>query len=112
MYELFVRANETVRYIRVSVYRNNSLYPCMRIDERSVTSRDHGIKISASQQSFLTERAICIVKRLKKSMGYTALFLSAIVPCHKSIFSFFFPAIFVGPRFVEIQKFLYHGIET
>ena len=30
----------------------------------------HGSKISGSQQSFLTEMAICIVERWKKSMGY------------------------------------------
>ena len=78
-----------------------------------MTSRYHRIKISASQQSFLTERAICIVERLKKSMGHVALFLSAIVQCHKSISSSsFFRAIFAGPRFVEIQKFFYHGRET
>ena len=37
--------------------------------ERSVTSCDHGSKISRSQQSFLTEMAIGIVERWKKSMG-------------------------------------------
>ena len=30
----------------------------------------HGSKISGSQQSFLTEMAICIVERWKKSMGH------------------------------------------
>ena len=53
-----------------------------------MTSRYHGFNTSSSQQSFLTERAICILER------------------------FFFPDIFVGPRFVEIQKFFYHGIES
>ena len=37
---------------------------------RSLTSRYHGRKISRSQQFFLTETAICIVERWKKSMGY------------------------------------------
>ena len=38
--------------------------------ERSATSRCHGGKIAQSQQPFLTETVICIVKRWKKSMGY------------------------------------------
>ena len=46
--------------------------------ERSVTSRYHGSKISRSQQSFLTETAICIVERGTKRMGYS-LFLSPIM---------------------------------
>ena len=37
---------------------------------RSLTSRYYGSKISRSQQFFLTETAICIVERRKKSMGY------------------------------------------
>ena len=36
----------------------------------SVMSHYHGSKISGSQQSFLTDTAICIVKPWKKSMGY------------------------------------------
>ena len=32
---------------------------------RSVTSRYHGSQISGSQQSFLTETAICIIERLR-----------------------------------------------
>ena len=40
------------------------------IKRRSVTSRYHGGKISRSQQSFLTETAICVVERRKKSLGY------------------------------------------
>ena len=39
------------------------------IERRGVTSCDHGSKISRSQQSFLTEMAIGIVERWKKSMG-------------------------------------------
>ena len=46
--------------------------------ERSVTSHYHGSTTSASEQSFLTEIAISIVKQWKKSMGYRFV-LSAIV---------------------------------
>ena len=38
--------------------------------EKSITSRYHGIKISGSQKSFLTESAIFIVEQQKESMGY------------------------------------------
>ena len=41
-----------------------------------MTSRYHGSKISESQQSFLTETAICIVKRWIKSTGYSFIFMS------------------------------------
>ena len=41
-----------------------------RIERRSTMSCHHGSKISGSEQSFLTETAICIVERWKKSMGY------------------------------------------
>ena len=40
------------------------------IERRSVTSRSHGNQISGSQQSFLTETAIGIVERWKKTLGY------------------------------------------
>ena len=40
------------------------------IERRSVTSRLHSGKLSGTQKSFLTEMAICIVERWKKSMGY------------------------------------------
>ena len=74
------------------------------IERRSVTSCDHGSKISRTQQSFLTEMAIGNVERWKKSMG------SRFVPecnhaqeqSHTSLFfRFFFAAIFAGP--------CYHG---
>ena len=52
-----------------------------KLERRSVTAHYHGGKISGSQQSFLTEAAIRIVERWKKSVGY---------------------------RF-EIQKLCYHG---
>ena len=70
---------------------------------RSLTSRYHGRKISRSQQFFLTETAICIVERWKKSM-VTVLFLSAIMH-RKVIHVIFFSAILAGPRFVEDPKF-------
>ena len=52
--------------------------------ERSVTSRYHGGKISGSQQTFLTEMAICIVERWKKSTSYR------FVPEWTVLFIFFF----------------------
>ena len=50
-----------------------------RIERRSTMSCHHGSKISGSEQSFLTETAICIVERSWKSMGYNLL-VSAIMP--------------------------------
>ena len=41
-----------------------------RIERRNTMSCYHGTKISWSQQSFLTETAICIVERCKKNMDY------------------------------------------
>ena len=35
-----------------------------------MTSGYHGSKFSGSQRSFLTETAICIVERWRKSIGY------------------------------------------
>ena len=65
------------------------------------------------KKTFLTEMAICIVERWKKSKGYL-LFLSAIM--HSKVmhvhFFVFFPAIFAGLRFVVIRKFCYHGHVT
>ena len=40
------------------------------MEMRSVTSHYHSRKRSGTQQSFLTEIAICIVERWKKSMVY------------------------------------------
>ena len=79
-----------------------------------MTSRYHGSKISGSQQSVMTETAICVVGRWKETMGYH------FVPecnhtqksCMPNCFVFFFPAIFARPRLVEIQKFYYHGNVT
>ena len=64
----------------------------------------HGSKISGSEQSFLTETAICIVERCKISMDYCFVF-----DCNHERkvmnlnFFVFLSAIFAGPRFVEIQ---------
>ena len=44
-----------------------------------MTSGYHGSKISGSQQSFLTDTAICIVERWKKKVLATVLFPSAIL---------------------------------
>ena len=76
-------------------------------ERTSVTPRYHGSKISGSQQSFLTETAICIVKQWKKSMGYI-LFLSAITYrklIHaNSLFVCLFSSIFAGQQFIEIIR--------
>lgn len=67
----------------------------------------YGSKISGSQQFFSTEMAICIGKQWKESKGYRAQeshacwFLS--FSCHIN---------FAGPKFVEIQRFWYHGNVT
>ena len=45
-----------------------------RIERRSTMSCHHGSKISGSEQSFLTETAICIVERCKISMDYCFVF--------------------------------------
>ena len=68
-----------------------------------MTSSYHGIKISGSLQSFLTETTICIVERWENSLGYR------FVPeCNRSReshacqFFFVFPTIFrlrVVPHF-------------
>ena len=62
-----------------------------------------------SQQSLLTETAIFIFERWRKSMSY------CFVPeCNHALASHlsFSTAIFAGPRFVEIHKFCYHGNKT
>ena len=70
----------------------------------SASAGYHGGKISGTQQSFLTETAICTVKRWKKFTGYR------LVPeCNNCAqvshtCPFFFPA---RPGLVEIQT--YHG---
>ena len=58
-------------------------------ERKSVTSGYHGIKISRSQHSFLTEMAICIVKRSKKGISY--LFVSECNNTEESHTCQFFP---------------------
>ena len=76
-------------------------------ERRSVTSRYHGSRISGSQQSFLTETAICIVEREKKRMGYS-LFLSATMNRRvihvNSLFVCLSFSIFAGQQFIEIIR--------
>ena len=65
-----------------------------------------------SQQFFLTETAIFIFERWKKSMGYRFVpECNHAQESHLSIF-FVFTAIFAGSQFVEIQKFCSHGYQT
>ena len=72
-----------------------------------MTSSYHGSKISGSEQSFFTRRLLSLSNDGRTSWA-TFLFLSAIM--HRKVihvnFFLFFPAIFTGQRFVEIQKFL------
>ena len=104
----------TIRYLQEKQSSIVRPLPKMRQVERwSVTSGYHGSKMSGSQSSFLTETAICIVERWKKSMGY------CFVPkgnhaqeSHACQFFSFFSAIFAGPRFVKIKIFCYHGNVT
>ena len=62
--------------------------PDWLIERRSVTLCDHGSKISRSQQSFLTEMAIGIVERWKKSMG--SRLRNHAQESHTSLFFLFF----------------------
>ena len=55
----------------------------------------------------LIETAICIVKRWKPSMGYA--FAPEFDHAQERLHTCHFYAIFVGLRFVVIQKFCYHG---
>ena len=68
------------------------------------SSHYHGGKITGSQQSFLTEIAICIVDRWKKSMA-TRFFAECNHAQESHTCQYFrFLAMFAGPRFVEIQQ--------
>ena len=75
-----------------------------------MTSGYHGSTISGSQQSFLTETAICIVERWNKSVGYR--FVPQCNLAQESHICHFFSAIFAGPRFFEIPTFCYHDNVT
>ena len=85
--------------------------------ERGVTSRYHGSKISKSQQSFLTETALCIVQRWKERMGFR-LFLewNHTQESHIWQFSSLFSVIFAEPRQIWQKiwdlEICYHGNVT
>ena len=71
----------------------------------NATSRYHGSNIFGTQQSFLTEKAICTVEQWKKRLGHRKVIYN--------IFFFVFFAIFEGPRFLESQDFfLYSQLKT
>ena len=82
------------------------------MERGSERSRYHGSKISGSKQSFLTETAICIVERWKKSMGYRPVSKCNHAQESHTVMSIFFSAIFAGPLSVEIRRFCYHGNVT
>ena len=83
------------------------------MEKRSVMSHYRSRKISGTQQSFLTEMAICIAERWKK-VWVTILFLNAIM--HRKVihvnFFCFFSVILARPQFVEIQKICHYGNMT
>ena len=68
-----------------------------------MTSGYHCSKISGSKQSFLTETAIWIVERWKKSLGYRFVPKCNNAQEYISTFSLF-SVISAGPRFAEIKK--------
>ena len=68
-----------------------------------MTSGYHCSKISRSKQSFLTETAIWIVERWKKSLGYRFVPECNHAQEYMSTFSLF-SVISAGLGFVEIQK--------
>ena len=61
--------NQTLTNSNLTRTREDLLHEFFIIERGSVTSSYHGTKMSASQQSFLTETDICIVERWKESMG-------------------------------------------
>ena len=79
-----------------------------------MTSRYHGSKISGSQHSFLIETAICIVELNDgRKVWAIVLFPSAIMRRKVIHVIFFaFTVMFAGPRFIEIEKFCFHGNMT
>ena len=73
------------------------------MEMRSVTSHYHSRTRSGTQQSCLTEMAICIVERWKKSVVY--YFVSQCNHAQESNtcqFFLFFSVILARPQFVEI----------
>ena len=71
------------------------------MERQNATSRYHGSKIFGTQQSFLTEKAICTVEQWKKRLGHRKVIYN--------IFFFVFFAIFEGPRFLESQDFFLYS---
>ena len=68
-----------------------------------MTSRYHGIKISGSQLSFLTERAIWIVEQWKKSIRYR--FLPACYHVKESLTCKFFRFFQFARRIFRYRNF-------
>ena len=54
------------------------------MERENATSHYHGSKISGTQQSFLTEKAICTVEQWKKRLGHRKVI-------YNIFFSFFLP---------------------
>ena len=77
-------------------------------EKRNVTSRYYGSKISRSQQSFLTEAAICTYRTMEEKYKRQT-FVPECNHAQKSDICQFFSAIITGPRIAEIQKFCYRG---
>ena len=69
------------------------------IGRRGVTSCYHSSKISESQQSLLTEMAICIVERWKKVYA-TILFLQGAIT-HTKVLSIFSFSLFSFPQYLQ-----------
>ena len=67
-----------------------------------MTSRYHGSRTSGSQKSFLTETAICIIERWKKSMGHRLC--NDAQESHTCLF-LRFSAIIEWPRLVATTDF-------
>ena len=67
---------------------------------RSVTSRYHGSQISGSQQSFLTETAICIIERLKITQQCSGKSYISYHTCS------FFPVKFAGRVLLNSKSFI------
>ena len=62
--------NQTLTNSSLTRTREHLVHEFFIVERRRVTSSYHGTKISASQQSFVTEMVICIVERWRERMGY------------------------------------------
>ena len=81
-----------------SIFQRKSLGD--EIEWRSVTSRYHGSQISGSQQSFLTETAICIIERLKITQQCSGKSYISYHTCS------FFPVKFAGRDLLNSKSFI------